>query len=71
LAAPLLLDLVLFTDLAARKGMYGTQHWLSFFFKSPMHGTNETPVNDLFVQWGNLKNTLRDMIGEKHLDYAD
>ena len=38
LAAPLLLDLVLFTDLAVRKGMYGTQHWLSFFFKSPMHG---------------------------------
>lgn len=71
LAAPLLLDLVLFTDLAVRKGMYGTQHWLSFFFKSPMHGENETPVNDLFVQWGNLKNTLRDMIGEKHLDYAD
>lgn len=71
LAAPLLLDLVLFTDLAVRKGMYGTQYWLSFFFKSPMHGENETPVNDLFVQWGNLKNTLRDMIGEKHLDYAD
>ena len=37
LAAPLLLDLVLFTDLAVRQGMYGTQHWLSFFFKSPMH----------------------------------
>ncbi len=71
LAAPLLLDLVLFTDLAVRQGMYGTQHWLSFFFKSPMHGEDETPVNDLFVQWGNLKNTLRDMIGEKHLDYAD
>jgi Myo-inositol-1-phosphate synthase len=71
LAAPLLLDLVLFTDLAVRQGMYGTQHWLSFFFKSPMHGEDETPVNDLFVQWGNLKNTLRDIIGEKHLDYAD
>jgi myo-inositol-1-phosphate synthase len=73
LAAPLLLDLVLFTDLAARAGMYGTQRWLSFFFKSPMHDyiKNEIPVNDLFVQWGNLKNTLRDLIGEKHLDYAD
>lgn len=73
LAAPLLLDLVLFTDLAARRGMYGTQRWLSFFFKSPMHDytKDEEPVNDLFVQWGNLKNTLRDMIGEKRLDYAD
>jgi len=73
LAAPLLLDLVLFTDLARRSGMYGTQRWLSFFFKSPMHDytKNEIPVNDLFVQWGNLKNTLRDLIGEKRLDYAD
>jgi myo-inositol-1-phosphate synthase len=71
LAAPLLLDLVLFTDLACRAGMCGTQRWLSFFFKSPMHDIDETPVNDLFVQWGNLKNTLRSMIGEKPLDYAD
>jgi myo-inositol-1-phosphate synthase len=71
LAAPLLLDLVLFTDLARRAGMCGTQRWLSFFFKSPMHDIDETPVNDLFVQWGNLKNTLRSMIGEKPLDYAD
>jgi myo-inositol-1-phosphate synthase len=73
LAAPLLLDLVLFTDLAARNGMYGTQRWLSFFFKSPMHDytVDEDPVNDLFIQWGNLKNKLRDLIGEKHLDYAD
>lgn len=73
LAAPLLLDLVLFTDLAARAGMYGTQRWLSFFFKSPMHDytKDEEPVNDLFVQWGNLKNKLRELIGEKPLDYAD
>lgn len=71
LAAPLLLDLVLFTDLAARSGIYGTQRWLSFYFKSPMHDTDEVPCNDLFVQWGNLKNTLRELIGEKPLNYAD
>jgi myo-inositol-1-phosphate synthase len=73
LAAPLLLDLVLFTDLARRAGMWGTQRWLSFFFKSPMHDytKDEEPVNDLFIQWGNLKNKLRDLIGEKPLDYAD
>lgn len=71
LAAPLLLDLVLFTDLAKRAGMYGTQRWLSFYFKSPMHDFDEMPVDDLFIQWGNLKNKLRALIGEKPLDYAD
>lgn len=50
LAAPLALDLVLLSDLAVRCGMTGIQRWLSFYFKSPMHELDETPVHDLFEQ---------------------
>ncbi|MDR0419811.1 MAG: inositol-3-phosphate synthase, partial [Prevotellaceae bacterium] len=63
LAAPLCLDLVLFTDLAARCGMSGIQNWLSFYFKSPMHDENTVAEHDLFIQYVKLKNTLRTMIG--------
>jgi myo-inositol-1-phosphate synthase len=64
LAAPIVLDLVLFLDLAARAGMGGIQEWLSFFFKSPMHAAGLYPEHDLFIQSMKLKNTLRWMRGE-------
>lgn len=71
LAAPLCLDLVLFSDLAARCGWSGIQSWLSFYFKSPMHKENEVPEHDLFIQHTKLKNTLRLIIGEQTIDYID
>ena len=65
LAAPLCLDLVLLSDLAARAGRWGTQRFLSFFLKSPMHDytQDEVPVNHLFQQYVMLKNALREMGG--------
>ena len=65
LAAPLLLDLTLLSDLAARAGRYGTQRFLSFFLKSPMHDytQGEEPVNNLFDQYVMLKNAIREMGG--------
>jgi myo-inositol-1-phosphate synthase len=71
LAAPLCLDLVLFTDLAQRVGMSGIQDWLSFYFKSPMHEKNKIAEHDLFIQYIKLKNTLRKMIGEETVDFID
>jgi myo-inositol-1-phosphate synthase len=64
LAAPLVLDLALFLDLAARAGMGGVQEWLSFYFKSPMTAPGLYPEHDLFIQLTKLKNTLRWMRGE-------
>jgi myo-inositol-1-phosphate synthase len=65
LAAPLCLDLVLLSDLAARAGRHGIQRFLSFFLKSPMHDytQNEVPVNHLFQQYTMLKNAIREMGG--------
>ncbi len=65
LAAPLLLDLCLLSDLAARAGRYGIQRFLSFYLKSPMHDytQGEQPVNDLYKQYTILKNALREMGG--------
>ena len=65
LAAPLCLDLVLLSDLAARAGRYGIQRFLSFFLKSPMHDytENEVPINHLFQQYVMLKNAIREMGG--------
>jgi myo-inositol-1-phosphate synthase len=63
LAAPLLLDLVLCSDLAARAGKFGIQTWLSFFLKSPMHNDESAPVHDLFQQFTIFKNALREMGG--------
>ena len=71
LAAPIALDLVLFSDLAARAGMCGIQTWLSFFCKSPMHDFEHQPVHDLFQQWRMLKQTIRGLIGETAPDYLD
>jgi myo-inositol-1-phosphate synthase len=64
LAAPIVLDLVLFLDLAQRAGLRGIQEWLSFYFKSPMHGPGLYPEHDLFIQQMKLKNTLRWIKGE-------
>jgi len=64
LAAPIVLDLVLFLDLAQRAGMRGIQEWLSFYFKSPMTAPNLYPEHDLFIQLMKLKNTLSWMMGE-------
>ena len=65
LAAPIVLDLALFLDLAHRAGMSGIQEWLSFYFKSPMHAPGLYPEHDLFIQLMKLKNTLRHMVGEE------
>ena len=64
LAAPLVLDLVLFTDLAQRAGWKGIQEWLSFYFKSPQTAPELYPEHDLFIQLMKLKNTLRFLQGE-------
>jgi len=64
LAAPIVLDLILLADLAARAGMSGIQEWLSFYFKSPMCAPVVNPEHDLFIQHWKLKNTLRYLIGE-------
>jgi myo-inositol-1-phosphate synthase len=64
LAAPIVLDLVLFLDLAQRAGMKGVQEWLSFYFKAPMTAPGLYPEHDLFIQLIKLKNTLRWMRGE-------
>ncbi|HTZ99383.1 MAG TPA: inositol-3-phosphate synthase [Candidatus Aquilonibacter sp.] len=65
LAAPIVLDLALFFDLAKRAGMRGIQEWLSFYFKSPMCAKELYPEHDLFIQSMKLKNTLRWMMGEE------
>lgn len=64
LAAPIVLDVALFLDLAQRAGMSGIQEWLSFYFKSPMHAANVYPEHDLFIQLMKLKNTLRHLRDE-------
>lgn len=71
LAAPLCLDLVLFTDLAQRAGMSGIQEWLSFYMKSPMHKPDKIAEHDLFIQYVKLKNTLRTMLGEETIDFLN
>jgi myo-inositol-1-phosphate synthase len=65
LAAPIVLDVVLFLDLARRAGLSGIQEWLSFYFKSPMHAPGLYPEHDLFIQLMKLKNTLRYLKGEE------
>ena len=64
LAAPIVLDLALFLDLAQRCGMKGVQEWLSFYFKSPMTAPQLYPEHDIFIQLMKLKNTLRHLRGE-------
>lgn len=69
LAAPIVLDLVLFTDLAMRAGMKGIQEWLSFYFKSPMCAPELYPEHDIFIQLTKLKNTLRYLMGEEQITH--
>jgi myo-inositol-1-phosphate synthase len=69
LAAPLVLDLVLFMDLAKRAGLGGIQEWLSFYFKSPQHADTVYPEHDLFIQQTKLKNTLRWMMGTEQITH--
>jgi len=69
LAAPLVLDLALFLDLARRAGMHGIQEWLSFYFKSPMTLPELYPEHDLFIQGMKLKNTLRFLQGEEQITH--
>ncbi|MFA9453076.1 MAG: inositol-3-phosphate synthase [Candidatus Aminicenantaceae bacterium] len=76
LAAPIVLDLILFLDLARRSGMKGIQEWLSFYFKSPHCAPELYPEHDLFIQLMKLKNTLRylkgeDLITHLGLEYYD
>jgi myo-inositol-1-phosphate synthase len=69
LAAPIVLDIVMFLDLAKRASLSGNQEWLAFYWKSPMHAPNELPEHDLFVQVMRLKNTLRWFMDEPPVTY--
>jgi myo-inositol-1-phosphate synthase len=69
LAAPIVLDLALFLDLARRAGLEGIQEWLSFYLKAPMHAEGLYPEHDLFIQLTKLKNTLRWMMGEEQITH--
>ncbi len=69
LAAPIVLDLALFMDLAGRSGFKGIQEWLSFYFKSPMTLPGLYPEHDLFIQHMKLKNTLRYIMGEEQITH--
>jgi myo-inositol-1-phosphate synthase len=69
LAAPLALDLVLFSDLAQRAGLGGIQEWLSFYYKAPMVAPGLYPEHDVFIQLTKLKNTLRWMMGEEQITH--
>ena len=71
LAAPIVLDLALFMDLAKRNNQKGVQEWLSFYFKSPQTSNNLTPENDLFIQQTKLKNTLRVWMGEEPVTHFE
>jgi myo-inositol-1-phosphate synthase len=69
LAAPIVLDLALLSDLAGRANLGGIQEWMSFFFKSPMTAPGLYPEHDLFIQQAKLKNTLRWMMGEEQITH--
>jgi myo-inositol-1-phosphate synthase len=69
LAAPIVLDLALFSDFAHRAGMKGIQEWLSFYYKSPMAAAGLQPEHDLFIQQTKLKNTLRHLMGEEQITH--
>ncbi|MGI9628209.1 MAG: inositol-3-phosphate synthase [Longimicrobiales bacterium] len=69
LAAPIVLDLALFMDLAGRSGFGGIQEWLSFYFKSPQVPEGLYPEHDLFIQHWKLKNTLRWLAGEEQITH--
>jgi len=69
LAAPMVLDLALFSDFAMRAGMKGIQEWLSFYYKSPQTAPGLQAEHDLFIQQTKLKNTLRHLMGEEQITH--
>ena len=69
LAAPMVLDLALFSDFAMRAGMKGIQEWLSFYYKAPQTAPGLQPEHDLFIQQTKLKNTLRHLMGEEQITH--
>ncbi len=71
LAAPIVLDLALFMDLAARAGQSGVQEWLSFYFKAPQSAGPNDPEHDIFIQQTKLKNTLREWMGEVPVTHSE
>ena len=71
LAAPIVLDLALFMDLAARAGESGVQEWLSFYFKAPQAATVNEPEHDIFIQQTKMKNTLREWMGEVPVTHSE
>ena len=71
LAAPIVLDLALFMDLAHRAGESGVQEWLSFYFKAPQSATVNDPEHDIFIQQTKLKNTLREWMGEVPVTHSE
>ena len=71
LAAPIVLDLALFLDLAHRAGQSGVQEWLSFYLKAPQAATEAGPEHDLFIQQTKLKNTLREWMGEQPVTHSE
>lgn len=71
LAAPIVLDLALFMDLAHRAGQSGVQEWLSFYLKAPQSTTDAGPEHDLFIQQTKLKNTLREWMGEQPVTHSE
>jgi len=58
LAAPIVLDLALFTDVAARAGWGGVQEWLGFYFKAPETEEGTRALHDLFAQRRKLDRSL-------------
>ena len=71
LAAPIVLDLALFMDLAHRAGESGVQEWLSFYLKAPQAVGDTGPEHDLFIQQTKLKNTLREWMGEEPVTHSE
>ncbi len=69
LAAPIVLDLAIFLDLAGRAGLKGIQEWLSFYFKAPQTAPGLYPEHDIFIQHWKLKNTLRWLMGEEQITH--
>ncbi|MEM8708365.1 MAG: inositol-3-phosphate synthase, partial [Actinomycetota bacterium] len=71
LAAPIVLDLALFMDLAHRAGESGVQEWLSFYLKAPQAAGDNPAEQDLFIQQTKLKNTLREWMGELPVTHSE
>ena len=71
LAAPIVLDLALFLDLAQRAGESGVQEWLSFYLKAPQSANASGPEHDIFIQQTKLKNTLREWMGEEAVTHSE